>query len=642
MNNSSLLPNLPASGAAALGAEDQRRIREMVTYLTSGSTTEALTNALPLGTDREMVDAVAELCELDHGGVLIIPPSVEAATAHLRALGLQPSTPIASTVVRDRLSRRYRLPAEALDVRVVHAPVAADSSRAVTVFCAPPGLPAPVARSERLSGHETHVAVRLRGDADQPLAWVYDLLAQQVRGLVADGGGYNPLLGKGGRTVMYFRSEGRTWHAWPRRLAVVADGHHEQLLQEHLTASTDAQPPWSYGARGGHGTRNAASPARPPAGLGAWPNAGPDCWLDGVDGGADAEDRRLLQLLTGAWVTQALRTMVALDLADHLARGPLTCLELADRSGARPDLLHRLLRALCHPWVGALQAAGKGAFALTGLGWRLTREHPASMRHTALLYGDLFYLSWSALVEGVLDGAQPFTTLFGQGVGEYLARHPRQGAVFDGARAEETQAFADLAAVVDLGPARTLVDVGGGNGELLCHLLEAYPLLDARLLDRSRAIGTARVNLSSRGLLPRTTLVTGSVTEPRSIPRGADVYVLTRILHDWDDDTCLEILRGIREAAADDSTLLIIERPLPSDFTHPSVAALTDLHMLVTHAGGGERTNAQYRALLERAGWTVADERPLTLDMTVALACPTVTDPGTTSSLPVGLYKYAR
>jgi hypothetical protein len=347
-------------------------------------------------------------------------------------------------------------------------------------------------------------------------------------------------------------------------------------------------------------------------------------------------------MLTGAWTTQVLRTMVALDLPDHLAHGPLTCRELAERSGTRAELLHRLLRALCHPWIGALQAAGKGTFALTGLGWRLTREHPASMRHTALLYGDLFYLSWAALVEGVREGTQPFTTVFGQGVGEYLARHPRQGSVFDGAAAEETQACADLAAVVDLSPARTLVDVGGGNGELLRHLLEAYPQLDARLLDRPGAIGAARVNLGSRGLLLRTTLVTGSVTEPRSIPRGADVYVLARILHDWDDDTCLEILQAIRGAAADDSTLLIIERPLPSDFAHPSIAPLTDLNMLVTHAGGGERTHAQYRALLERAGWTVADERPLSLDMTVALACPTVADPSSTSSLPVGLYKYAR
>lgn len=606
-----------------LTVEDQRRIRDMVTYLGSCSIAEVLTNALPRGVDGEVIDELAELCEVDHGGIMIVPPSVEAAVDYLRSLWLEPQSPIASTVVRDRLSRRYHLPAATLDVQIVHARLAEASPRIVEVFCTDDRFPALATRNERLGHHETHVGVRLREASDNALGQVRDILTHKAGGLMADGGGYNPAHGEHGCTVMYYRAEGTSQHGWPRRLEVITDGRHEEALQDHLAATADAQT--SSGFVSGF-----TQPARFPTELVVSPPADPD-----------GEDRRLLQLLTGAWAPQMLRAMVVLDLPDHLADGSLTCDELAERCGADPVRLRRLLRALCHPWNGVLQPEGAEGWALTGLGRRLTRTHPATMRHLALLYGGMFYLSWAALVEGVRDGAQPFSTVFGQAPFDYLASHPRQSSIFDAAMAETARFFGQVGTAVDLSAARTVADIGGGKGELVRHLLTTYPGLEARLLDRPGPIGAARVHLGCHGLLGRSTLIEGSFTDPQSVP-DADVYLLARVLHDWDDDTCREILRTIRTAGSDDSTLLIIERPLPDDPTDPSVAPLWDLHMLVNNVGGQERTRAQYQLLLEEAGWMVVDERPLSLDMSVIMACPAVVDPTGGSVLPVGMYKYAR
>ncbi|MGH3239060.1 MAG: methyltransferase [Spirillospora sp.] len=330
-------------------------------------------------------------------------------------------------------------------------------------------------------------------------------------------------------------------------------------------------------------------------------------------------DRRLLRRLTGAWGVQALRVMVDLDIPDHLAERPLTCRELADRTGVDAGRLHRLLRALCHPWIGALAPSGD-AFALTGMGRRLTRDAPTSLRHLAQLYGGLVYQSFGALADGIKDDVHPFTAVFGKPTFEYLADHPRERRVFTLAMAEGTAFFSEVATAFDFSAARTVADIGGGNGELLAHLCDAYPDLRGALLDRPEITDAARDNLDAHGHLDRCTFHPGSFTDRNALPANADVYVLSRILHDWDDRKCVSILRAIRDAAAAESTLLIIERLLPDDPADPSVAGLWDLNMLVSLAGARERTREEYRLLLAESGFEVVGERALRLDMSVTIA----------------------
>ncbi|WP_171064434.1 methyltransferase [Actinomadura soli] len=561
--------------------DDKRRIQLVHDYLVSRSDVDAISDVLPGDAPRELVEAVTANCALDHVGCLIFPSELNAVRAYLQEQGLRPRKPFTGSVVRDRLAARYgvqdeRLKAGCLDVQIIHGELSGDSSRGIEVLCVDPDdeLTASALRNERIGQHENHVAVRITDPGR----------VEELRSILArpggphpDGGGYNPAQGEGGATVLRFRAAGFTAMGWPRRLEIIVSGRHTEVLLRHLGQTAP-----------------------------------------GGDSGEET-DRRLLRRLTGAWGTQAIRAMVDLDLPDHLAERPLTPKELADRTGVDADRLNRLLRALCHPWIGALAPAGE-AFALTALGRRLTRTAPNSMRHLAQMYGGLFYESFGKLADGIRDDAQPFVAVFGQPPFEYFRDHPQQGRLFTRAMAEGAF-FPDVAAAVDLTGARTVADIGGGNGELLAHLCDAYPDLKGALLDRPEVIGTARDNLQAHGHLNRCTLHAGSFTDSRDLP-AADVYVVSRILHDWDDQTCVSILRAIRDAASGDSTLLIIERPLSDDPEDASVSSLWDLNMLVNNVGGRERTREQYRRLLEEAGFLVVAERPLRLDISVIIARP--------------------
>lgn len=638
--------NTRAPESAGITSEDSRRIREACAYMRSWATAEALTDVLPLDAPPGVIESIASNCELDHVGVLIFSSSADVRS-HLRRHGFEPHDPIASSVVRDRLAARYHVPEHRLadgrlDVQIIHARLR-NSDRGVEVFCVDPDdeLTALALRNERLGQHETHVAVRLTQPDGRRLEALRRELTQPA-GPWPDGGGYNPDHGDDGATVLYFRSRGLTNRGWPRRLEIITAGHHAGVLRRHLASSTNggrsnADPdagalghqPDPVGSEDAADTADAEAPSATGTGTGTIPD--------------DAESRRLLQLLTGAWATQVLRAMVVLDIPDHLVTaGPLTCEELAIRTGADPDRLARLLRALAHPWIGAVQAIGQN-FAVTSLGWRLSRESTRSMRHLAIMYGDLFYFSFAALADGVRDAeVQPFTSVYGHAPFEYLQTHPRQSQIFARAMAEGSVFFRDVATAVDLSPARTVADIGGGSGELLAHLCDTYPRLHGMLLEQPDVIAAARVNLGARNLADRCTFFPGDFTVSSDLPPAADVYVLARILHDWDDQTCLSILRAIRETAADDSTLLVIERPLPDDPADPSVAAMWDINMLVNNVGGRERSSEQYRALLGEAGFLVVGERHLPLDMAVTLACPAVPDTADDSFAPAGLFKYAR
>jgi ubiquinone/menaquinone biosynthesis C-methylase UbiE len=164
---------------------------------------------------------------------------------------------------------------------------------------------------------------------------------------------------------------------------------------------------------------------------------------------------------------------------------------------------------------------------------------------------------------------------------------------------------------------RTVVDVGGGAGQLLSQVLAAVPTATGILIDRAEAIEVAAKYLARQGLLDRCSLRAGDFTN--ALPSDGDVYLLARVLHDWDDQMCERILRTCRDAMPPHARLLVIERPIPAARS-ASLAILWDLHMMANNVGGRERTTAEYRDLLGTAGFTVTAECPLSLDMTVQIA----------------------
>ena len=179
-------------------------------------------------------------------------------------------------------------------------------------------------------------------------------------------------------------------------------------------------------------------------------------------------------------------------------------------------------------------------------------------------------------------------------------------AVFNLAMVELTSGVApDIVGAVDLHGARRVVDVGGGSGALLCAALEAQPALEGAVYDLEHARAGALELFASRGLSARASYVVGDVFA--APPPSADVFLLKSVIHDWDDERSLQILGRCREAMAGGSRLLLIEPPAPTGPGNPLLEwflTFSDLNMLV-NTGGRERTEAEYRELLERAGLRV-------------------------------------
>jgi O-methyltransferase domain/Dimerisation domain len=332
---------------------------------------------------------------------------------------------------------------------------------------------------------------------------------------------------------------------------------------------------------------------------------------------SDDPSRALLELMSGAWATQAIHAAARLGIADQLAAGSVSGGELAARTGTDEESLGRVLRYLVA--LGVL-IEKEERFALTEKGRLLRTDLPGSLHYAALLYGGMFYQSFAALHETVRTGVSAFEHVFGMPPFEYMSCHPDQAQIFDRAMAAGRQFFAAVPAAVDLAGVEVVVDVGGGVGDLLARILLAQPRVRGVLVELPHVLGRARAHLRACGCLDRCDLVAGDLTE--RVPDGGDMYLLSRILHDWPDPICETILRNCRASMHDDAALMIIERPLPTDRSL-SLAGAWDINMMVNNVGGRERTIDEYERLLRRGGFLLRQRRPLGLEMEALLARPT-------------------
>jgi hypothetical protein len=326
--------------------------------------------------------------------------------------------------------------------------------------------------------------------------------------------------------------------------------------------------------------------------------------------------RALLELMSGAWATQAIHAAAQLGIADHLATGSATHSELACRTETDEESLARLLRYLVA--LGVLSQTDEG-FALTDRGRLLRTDLPGSLHDAALLYGGMFYQSFAALHETVRTGVSAFEHVFGMAPFEYMSCHPEQAQIFDRAMAAGRQFFAAVPTAVEFVDVDVVVDLGGGVGELLAQILLAEPRVRGVLVELPHTLDRARAHLGACGCLDRCDLIAGDLTV--RVPEGGDMYLLSRILHDWPDPHCETILRNCRASMEDDASLLIIERPLPTDGS-PSLAGAWDINMMVNNVGGRERTIDEYERLLRRSGFLLRDRTSLGLDMEALLARP--------------------
>ncbi|MFT7840508.1 methyltransferase [Saccharothrix sp. BKS2] len=319
--------------------------------------------------------------------------------------------------------------------------------------------------------------------------------------------------------------------------------------------------------------------------------------------------RNTLETLVAPFRAYALYAAVKLGVPDRVRDGYRLPDPLAEATGSHPPSLRRLLRALAFQDV--LDTDDFEEYRLTAAGELLCRDHPSHLHELVLLYGEQAYPSFAHVVHCLRTGEPGFPLVFGATFLEYYKKNADAGRVFDRAMAAGTAFFKAVPAAVDLPEGATVVDVGGGDGSLLETLLTASPTIRGVLAEERVDAGLARFASSPVG--GRCEVVQTDFFT--SVPAGHDVYLLSRILHDWDDDDCVRILTACRKAMNPGGTLLVVERVIGLPDAR-SLAIDWDLHMLV-NTGGLERTLKEYQALLRQTGFEYASSASLPQDVMV-------------------------
>ena len=306
---------------------------------------------------------------------------------------------------------------------------------------------------------------------------------------------------------------------------------------------------------------------------------------------------RMADLIT----PMAVRVAATLRVADLIASGLRTATQLAEAVDADADALDRVLRHLAH--MGVLDRDASGRYALTPLGDGLRDEHPYGLRARFDIEGAIGRadLSFVRLLHSVRTGEPAFPQQFGRPFWDDLSSDVERSTSFaDEMGADVTEWALNIVPAYDWGSLGHVVDVGGGNGSLLVALLSAYPALRGTVVDLPVPAHEAGEMFARAGLAGRTAVVAGSFFDP--LPAGAGGYLLSAILHNWDDERAREILRRCAQAAGADGSVFVIEK-IGADGRSWSTSM--DLRGLA-YFGGRERGLTELTVLAADAGLRVA------------------------------------
>ena len=307
---------------------------------------------------------------------------------------------------------------------------------------------------------------------------------------------------------------------------------------------------------------------------------------------------RILELLSGKWIAQAVSAAATLGVSDTLGDAELSIEALAGRLECDPGMLERLLAVLVGE--GLYERTPSGRYRATASG-RMLKSGPDGLGALASFTGSATqWAPWAALSDAIRQGRPAFELTHETGLYEWLDTHPGDARLYDEGIERFTSSVVD--ALVDrpeLADVRQVVDIGGGLGSLVAGLLSRWSHLEAVLLDRAPVLAHASEALAQRGVRTRCQLVAGDLRE--ALPRGGDLYVLKHILHNWSDEDVVRILRGVRLASEPQGRVWIIEGVLVPG-TQRSLPRLMDLEMMVLFGRGRARSKAEFRDLLHEAG----------------------------------------
>jgi hypothetical protein len=331
----------------------------------------------------------------------------------------------------------------------------------------------------------------------------------------------------------------------------------------------------------------------------------------------------LMRLIYGGYAFQTVRALVELGIADALNEGARSTADLARELGLHEPSLRRLLKAAATLEVATAEADDR--FRLTPVGLLIRSQADGSLAALARMFGsEHYHTTMRALPDAVRTGKTAIQTQFGvESPFELYDREPEIAAVFDAAMtAMSNMNGPAVAGAYDFSRAGLCVDVGGGEGRLLGHILQAFPGPRGLLFDLPPVAAKAETFIGRLGLAERCAVVGGDMF--KTVPEGGDLYLLSAVIHDWEDASAVQVLRACRRAMGADARLLLVERVLddePAPSTTNQNHALSDLNMMV-RTGGLERTAGEFRGLLGQAGLELTAVIPTASPRTIIEARP--------------------
>ncbi len=310
-------------------------------------------------------------------------------------------------------------------------------------------------------------------------------------------------------------------------------------------------------------------------------------------------EAQLMQIAGGCILTQAVYVAAKLGIADLLKEKPESVAELARKTNTHERALYRVLRALVS--VGVFTETEPQVFALNPPADLLRTDAPGSMRDAAIFIGERWHWDvYGEMLYSVQTGKVAWEHVHGQEAFPYLQQNPDQYEIFNRAMTSlSTNALPAIVEAYDFNGVAKLADIAGGHGMLLAGFLRSNPQLKGLLFDLPEVIEGAPALLEKEGVTERVELATGDFFE--SVPAGPDAYIMKFIIHDWDDERAIRILKNIHRASPANGRVLLVEMVVPED-NGPHFSKIQDLEMLVS-PGGVERTKKEYRELLAQAGF---------------------------------------
>ncbi|MEH2121085.1 methyltransferase [Nostoc sp.] len=306
-----------------------------------------------------------------------------------------------------------------------------------------------------------------------------------------------------------------------------------------------------------------------------------------------------IQWVYAYWVSRCIYVVAKLGIADLLKDSSQHCDDLATATNTHSDSLYRVLRALAG--VGIFAEIQPQYFELTPLADCLQTNVPGSIRNQAILRGEEhYYKAWGNLMYSLQTGESAFEHLYGMDLFQYNEQNPVEGEIFHQTVASFKEAYASFLEAYDFSSINKLVDVGGGIGTFLTAILEANPSMIGVLFELPEVIDKAKNSRETASVYDRCQLIGGSFFE--AIPEGGDAYLLMQVVHNWDDERALAILKHCHQAMKEQARLLVIDSVIPvgNEFLFHK---FMDVNMLLMCPGGRERTEAQFRDLFTSAGF---------------------------------------